>query len=206
MTIGNKIENLRKKKKISQEKLAELLGISRQTLSNYENDITSPDLNQAKKICEIFDASLDELIGNDNTVSSKISSTERLVKKQTKTIRIILVTLYIIIMTFLIIFTIHYLTKRDFTKDYQAVFTCTNKKEKLMVNIKFESKYLNKEYDDNNFIDERRSSDFTLIAEEYQDGEFSSESIIFAGDSIGEALDSLEKTKKLLLGNGYKCH
>ena len=109
-------------------------------------------------------------------------------------------------MTFLIIFTIHYLTKRDFTKDYQAVFTCTNKKEKVMVNVKFESKYLNKEYDDDNFIDERRSSDFTLIAEEYEDGEFSSESIIFAGDSIGEALDSLEKTKKLLLGNGYKCH
>ena len=77
MTIGSKIENLRKKKKISQERLAELLGISRQTLSNYENDITSPDLNQAKKICEIFDSSLDELIGNDNTVSGKIGSTER---------------------------------------------------------------------------------------------------------------------------------
>ena len=75
MSIGNKIEDLRKKKKMSQEKLADLLGISRQTLSNYENDITSPDLNQSKKICEIFDVSLDELIGNDNTISSKLSST-----------------------------------------------------------------------------------------------------------------------------------
>ena len=206
MTIGSKIVDLRKKKKISQERLAELLGISRQTLSNYENDITSPDLNQSKKICEIFDTSLDELIGNDNTVCSKISSTERLVKKQTKTIRIILITLYIIIMTFLIIFTIHYLTKRDFTKDYQATFTCINNKEKVMINVKFESKYINKTFDDGNFIDERRGSDFTLITEEYHDGEFSSESVIFAGDSIGEALDSLEKTKKLLLGNGFKCH
>ncbi len=45
MTIGKMIVKLRREKRISQEKLAELLGISRQTLSNYENDITSPDLN-----------------------------------------------------------------------------------------------------------------------------------------------------------------
>ena len=84
MTIVKIILELRRKKKISQEKLAELLGISRQTLSNYENDITSPDLNQAKKICQIFDISLDELIGNNNTLSSKISRTERLEKSKIK--------------------------------------------------------------------------------------------------------------------------
>ena len=99
MTIGKMIVKLRREKRISQEKLAELLGISRQTLSNYENDITSPDLMQAKKVTEVFDISLDELIGN-NTLSSKISSTERLIKKQNKDTKIILITLYAIIMLF----------------------------------------------------------------------------------------------------------
>ena len=93
MAIGKMIVKLRKEKRMSQEKLAELLGISRQTLSNYENDITSPDLLQAKKICEIFDISLDLLTDND-TISSRISSTERLVKKQNRDMKIILVTLY----------------------------------------------------------------------------------------------------------------
>lgn len=112
---------------------------------------------------------------------------------------------YIIIMIFLISLTIYFLTKKDFTKEYQAVFTCTNKKEKISVNVRFESKYINKTYDDDNFIDERRGSDFTIIIEENNNKEYN-EAVIFAGDSIGEALDSLEKAKKMFLGNGFKCY
>ena len=108
-------------------------------------------------------------------------------------------------MIFLIGLTIYFLTKKDFTKEYQAAFICTNKKEKISVNVRFESKYINKTYDDENFIDERRGSDFTIIIEECNNKEFNEE-VIFAGDSIGEALDSLEKTKKMFLGNGFKCH
>lgn len=205
MTIGSKIVDLRKKEKISQERLAELLGISRQTLSNYENDITSPDLNQAKKICEIFDASLDELIGNNNTVSSKISSTERLVKKQTKTIRIILVTLYIIIMTFLIIFTIHYLTKRDFTKEYQIEFTCVNNNHESF-SVYLEGNEIIKHIENDNIFDKKLGSDFIIESTEYHDGEYYSETSIYAGETIGEALESIEKVKKAFIGQGYKCH
>lgn len=206
MTIGKIILELRKKKKISQEKLAELLGISRQTLSNYENDITSPDLNQAKKICQIFDISLDELIGNNNTLSSKISSTERLVKKQNKDMKIVLITLYAIIMISLASYIIYAFTNKDFTREYQIEFTCINKKEKESTYVTLESKMINKKYDQDNFVDEKRISDFTLITKKYQNGKQYDEEIIFAGDSIGEALDSLEKAKKLLIGNGYKCY
>ena len=65
MTIGEKIIEKRKNIKYSQEKLADILGITRQTLSNWESDITSPDLKQSKKLCEIFEISMDELVGND---------------------------------------------------------------------------------------------------------------------------------------------
>lgn len=44
MTLGEKIIELRKKKKLTQEQLAEKLGIIRQTLSNWENNTTSPDI------------------------------------------------------------------------------------------------------------------------------------------------------------------
>lgn len=68
MNIGEKIIELRKKDNLTQEKLAEKIGVSRQTLSNWENNITSPDLNQAKNIVKIFKISLDDLIDNKTEI------------------------------------------------------------------------------------------------------------------------------------------
>ncbi len=68
MTIGEKIIELRKKHNYTQEKLANKIGVSRQTLSNWESNITSPDLNQAKIISEIFKISLDNLTDNQTEI------------------------------------------------------------------------------------------------------------------------------------------
>lgn len=64
MTLGEKIIEFRKKNNLTQEKLADKIGISRQTLSNWESDITSPDIKQAKVLANIFEISLDELTNN----------------------------------------------------------------------------------------------------------------------------------------------
>lgn len=100
---------------------------------------------------------------------------------------------------------IYAFTNKDFTKEYQIEFTCVNR-EKESTYITLESNMVNKKFDQDNFVDEKRISDFTLITKKYQNGKQYDEEIIFAGDSIGEALDSLEKAKKLLIGNGYKCY
>lgn len=64
MTIGEKIIELRKGQNLTQEKLSEKLKISRQTLSNWENNITNPDIIQAKNIATLFKISLDDLANN----------------------------------------------------------------------------------------------------------------------------------------------
>ncbi len=64
MTLGNKIVELRKKRNLTQEQLSEQLGITRQTLSNWEKDITNPDIIQAKNIASFFKISLDDLTDN----------------------------------------------------------------------------------------------------------------------------------------------
>ena len=56
---------LRKKKGLSQEELAEKVGVARQTISKWELGETSPDLKQAKELSKIFNVSLDELTNND---------------------------------------------------------------------------------------------------------------------------------------------
>lgn len=64
MTLGYKIIELRKKKNMTQEQLSEKLGITRQTLSNWEKNITNPDIEQAKNIASFFKISLDDLTNN----------------------------------------------------------------------------------------------------------------------------------------------
>ena len=54
MTLGQKITELRKSQSLTQERLSEKLGVSRQTIANWEADSTNPDINQAKAIAELF--------------------------------------------------------------------------------------------------------------------------------------------------------
>ncbi len=71
MTLGQKITELRKSQSLTQEKLSEKLGVSRQTIANWEADSTNPDINQAKAIAELFQVSLDDLLSVEVDVEVK---------------------------------------------------------------------------------------------------------------------------------------
>lgn len=99
--LGEKIISERKKCKLSQEDLAEKLGITRRTISNWELNETSPDLKQASKLCDIFNISLDELTGKENAILTKLDKTEsnsKLIIKLVKTVGITLGTLIFILL------------------------------------------------------------------------------------------------------------
>ena len=80
MNLGKKIAELRKKNNLSQEELADKVGVARQTISKWEICDTTPDINQVKIISKIFNISIDELVDNDinNLIVEKISNTEKL--------------------------------------------------------------------------------------------------------------------------------
>lgn len=65
MGLGNNLFQARKKKGMSQEEVAEKLGVSRQTISKWETDETLPDIRQSKKLSVLYGLSLDELIEFD---------------------------------------------------------------------------------------------------------------------------------------------
>ena len=65
MTYGEKIYTLREKNGISQEELAEKLDVSRQTISNWENDKVKIDIVKAKQICDIFHISIEEFCAEE---------------------------------------------------------------------------------------------------------------------------------------------
>lgn len=113
--LGEKIISERKKCKLSQEDLAEKLGITRQTISNWELNEISPDLKQASKLCDIFNISLDELAGKENAILTKLDKTEnnsKLIIKLVKTVGITLGTLIFILLCIvsIYIYSINYYT------------------------------------------------------------------------------------------------
>ena len=57
-----RIEAARVNKQLSQEEAAQLIGISKDSLSNYERGKTAPNVKVAKKMAEVYEVSLDDLI------------------------------------------------------------------------------------------------------------------------------------------------
>ncbi len=69
MKLGNSLFHARKKCGLSQEDVAERLGVSRQTISKWETDETLPDIRQSKMMAVLYNVSLDDLIDFDVHVS-----------------------------------------------------------------------------------------------------------------------------------------
>ena len=65
MQLGNNIYNSRKEKGLSQEKLAEKINVTRQTISNWELGETSPNPEQLILLSITLNNSIDELVGNE---------------------------------------------------------------------------------------------------------------------------------------------
>ena len=65
MRLGSNLSDARKKKGLSQEAVAEKLGVSRQTISKWETDETLPDIRQSKQLAVLYGLTLDELIEFD---------------------------------------------------------------------------------------------------------------------------------------------
>ena len=65
MTLGQKITNLRKAHGMTQEELSEAVGVTRQTISKWELDSSTPDLEYLCKLCDLFGVTADDLIRPD---------------------------------------------------------------------------------------------------------------------------------------------
>lgn len=75
MTLGEKIQQLRKASGISQEQLAEQLDVSRQSISKWELNESLPDIKKLIMLSELFSVSIDELL-KDNSSAQAVSHNE----------------------------------------------------------------------------------------------------------------------------------
>ena len=77
MKFGDKLVGLRKKNGLSQEELAEKLGVSRQSVSKWESNNAYPETDKIVQICNLFDCSMDDLINDQITDLKQIERKEK---------------------------------------------------------------------------------------------------------------------------------
>lgn len=109
MKIGEKLYNYRKQKGLSQEEVANMIGVSRQIISKWEQDISVPRSDNLKKICEIYDISYEDIFGKDQK------------EKRKKKVNIILILFLIMVLVELTIILILTLTSRQ--TEYKCIGT-----------------------------------------------------------------------------------
>ena len=101
--IGCKIKAARIEKKLTQEQVAELLGVSRQTISNWENEKSYPDIISVIKMSECYDVSLDYLLKGEQKMKSYydyLEESTNVVKSNANRNKIITILSYLLIWAF----------------------------------------------------------------------------------------------------------
>lgn len=101
MEIGSKLKKARNIKGITQEQAAELLGVSRQTISNWENDKSYPDIMSVIKMSDIYSVSLDHLLKEEKSMKQTyqefLEESTNTVKAKRNLGKIILLSTYFVI-------------------------------------------------------------------------------------------------------------
>ena len=99
MSLGNMILELRKKKGLSQEQLGEKVNVTRQTISNWELNETTPNPEQLKLLSKALEVSIDEFLGNDFTsiIETKMNKIDGNVIKNNNLLKVMFVIIVVIV-------------------------------------------------------------------------------------------------------------
>lgn len=97
MQIGEKLKSARTERRITQEYLAEKTGVSRQTVSNWENNRSYPDIVSLIKMSDLYSISLDELLKEDKKMIEHLEESTNIFKSRQRLSRLILICVYLFI-------------------------------------------------------------------------------------------------------------
>ena len=102
MNLDEKIKKIRKDNKMSQDDIAEILNVTRQTISNWENGKNYPDIETLVKISDKFNISLDILLKENMNMVKEIDKNVKDTKKYKTILKVIMSILIFLIVIFII--------------------------------------------------------------------------------------------------------
>ena len=98
MEIGKKLKNARIEAGLTQEKAAEKIDVSRQTISNWENEKSYPDIISVIALSDLYSVSLDELLKGDQKMAEHLEESTNVVKCNKKLTGAILLNIILMIL------------------------------------------------------------------------------------------------------------
>ena len=120
--IGDKILKARKNADLTQNQLAEMLGVSRQSVSNWENNRAYPDIISVIKISDICKISLDSLLKNDEKMIKHLEESTNTVKTKSKYIKIVEIVFFVIVWAVSLV--VLYLTRYEYKSVVNIILYC----------------------------------------------------------------------------------
>lgn len=129
MKFDENLRNLRKEKSFSQEYLAEIMNVSRQTISKWENGTAMPDLKRITELAKLFDTSVDELLGtsapsynnaSQDNGSAELEAVKESFNRYSLKIRKILILLFVLVITLTIALMITNVMMLNFVSNLQT--------------------------------------------------------------------------------------
>lgn len=98
MEIGKKLKNARIEAGLTQEKAAEKIDVSRQTISNWENEKSYPDIISVIALSDLYSVSLDELLKGNQKMAEHLEESTNVVKSNKKLTGAILLNIILMIL------------------------------------------------------------------------------------------------------------
>ena len=100
MEIGSKLKEARTKTEYTQEQVAEEIGVSRQTVSNWENGKSYPDIVSLIHLSDLYFITLDELVKEDKKMIEHLDKATNEVRSRQRVIKILQVAIYLMFWVF----------------------------------------------------------------------------------------------------------
>ena len=97
MEIGKKLKNARVQSGMTQENVAEKINVSRQTISNWENEKSYPDIINVIELSNLYSISLDELLKGDEKMIEHLEESTNVVKSNANRNKIITILSYMLV-------------------------------------------------------------------------------------------------------------
>lgn len=95
MEIGKKLKDARITSGLTQESVAEKINVSRQTISNWENEKSYPDIISVIKLSDLYSISLDSLLKGDNKMMEHLEESTNVIKSNQKLMGAIIINIVV---------------------------------------------------------------------------------------------------------------
>lgn len=102
MEVGKKLKDARVQSGFTQEIVAEKISVSRQTISNWENEKSYPDIMSVIALSDLYSISLDELLKGDDKMMEHLEESTNIIKSNKKLLGAVMINILLVVLVIIL--------------------------------------------------------------------------------------------------------